>query len=108
MTAPPAPSPSLAGATDLPHAKGLRMPLAAKLAIALIGLVTLVLIVNGAINLWLSYNEAKSSAISVQQEKARAAAERIGQFVSEIESQMGWTNRAEWRRVPPEQQRYDF
>src|SRR3954467_14397249 len=84
------------------------MPLAAKLAIALIGLVTLVLIVNGAINLWLSYTEAKSSAISVQQEKARAAAERIGQFVAEIESQMGWTTRAEWRRVPPEQQRYDF
>ncbi|MGC8200769.1 hypothetical protein, partial [Salmonella enterica] len=25
-----------------------------------------------------------------------------------IESQIGWTTRAEWRRVSPEQQRYDF
>ncbi|WP_299559174.1 GAF domain-containing protein [Enterovirga sp.] len=84
------------------------MPLAAKLAAALIGLVTLVLLVNGAINLWLSYQEAKTAAVSVQQEKAHAAAERIGQFVAEIENQMGWTTRAEWRRVPLEQQRYDF
>jgi type VI protein secretion system component VasF len=67
VAAPPA-SPSLAGTPARPHTKRLRMPLAAKLAVALVGLVTLVLIVNGAINLWLSYNEAKSSAISVQQE----------------------------------------
>jgi signal transduction histidine kinase len=88
--------------------KRLRLPLAGKLGLALVGLVTLVLLVNGVINLWLSYDEAKSAAVRIQQEKAQAAAERIGQFVSEIENQMGWTTRAEWRRVPLEQQRYDF
>jgi hypothetical protein len=46
--------------------------------------------------------------VRVQQEKAHAAAERIDQFVSEIESQIGWTTRQEWRRLPLEQQRYDF
>ena len=84
------------------------MPLALKLAAAVIGLVILVLLVNGALNLWLSYEEAKRAALEVQHEKAEAAADRIDQFVSEIESQIGWTTRAEWRRVGREQQRYDF
>ncbi|MDB5558251.1 MAG: multi-sensor signal transduction histidine kinase [Enterovirga sp.] len=91
-----------------PHAAGRRIPLSLKLAIALIGLVTLVLLINGAVNLWLNYGEAKRAAVQVQGEKAQAAAERVNEFVSEIESQIGWTTRAEWRRVSLEQQRYDF
>jgi hypothetical protein len=87
---------------------GRRLPLAAKLAIALVGLVTLVLVTNGAVNLWLNYGEAKRAAVGVQQEKAQAAAERVDGFISDIENQIGWTTRAEWRRVPLEQQRYDF
>src|SRR3954464_7514348 len=83
-----------------PVRKRIRMSLGVKLAVALVGLISLVLLVNGAINLWLSYREAKSAAISVQGEKAQAAAERLSQFVSEIESQIGWTTRAEWRHLP--------
>ena len=112
MTGTPAtPSPAPPGPDREPPAPArgrARMPLALKLGMALVGLVSLVLIVNGAINLWLSYREARSAAIGVQTEKAQAAAERIVGFVSEIESQMGWTTRAEWRRVPLEQQRYDL
>ncbi|MBV9569071.1 MAG: HAMP domain-containing protein, partial [Hyphomicrobiales bacterium] len=85
-----------------------RFPLTLKLAAALVGLVVLVLLVNGAINMWLSYGEAKSAALGVQQEKAQAAAQRVGEFVGEIENQIGWTTRLEWSRVPLEQQRYDF
>src|SRR5918997_2963314 len=85
-----------------------KVPLALKFAAAFVGLVTLVLLVNGAVNLWLSYEEAKRAALQVQQEKAHAASERIDQFVSEIESQIGWTTRQEWRRIGLEQQRYDF
>ena len=85
-----------------------RMALSWKLAIALVGLVVFVLVVNGAVNMWLSYGEAKSAALQVQQEKAQAAAERVQQFVAEIENQIGWTTRVEWSRVPLEQQRYDF
>jgi len=85
-----------------------RFPLTVKLAAALVGLVVLVLLVNGAINMWLSYGEAKSAALGVQQEKAQAAAQRVGEFIGEIENQMGWTTRLEWSRVPLEQQRYDF
>ena len=85
-----------------------RMALALKFALALIGLVTFVLVVNGLINVWLSYDEAKRSSVRVQREKAQAAAERIDLFVSGIEQQIGWTTRAEWARVPVEQRRYDF
>jgi len=82
--------------------------LARRFARALIGLVAASLTVNGAINMWLSYDEATASAVGVQREKAIAAAERVAQFVGEIESQVGWTTRAEWARVPADQRRYDF
>ncbi|KQO56447.1 ATPase [Methylobacterium sp. Leaf86] len=75
---------------------------------ALVGLVTLVLFINGGVNLWLNYEEAKRNAVQVQDEKAQAAAERVNEFISEIENQIGWTTRAEWRRVPLLQQSYDF
>jgi signal transduction histidine kinase len=85
-----------------------RMSLALKLGIALVTLVSLILIVNGGISVWVGYNEAKAAALRVQKEKAQAAAERVNGFVSDIENQIGWTTRAEWRRIAVEQQRYDF
>jgi two-component system NtrC family sensor kinase len=101
-----------AGAPDAPGQgrppKRFRLKLSAKFAVAFVGLVTLVLLINGVVDLSLNYQDAKRTAIEVQREKAHAAAERVEAFVSEIESQVGWTTRAEWRRVSPEQQRYDF
>ena len=85
-----------------------RMSLALKLAIALVSLVSLILVVNGGISVWVGYREARTAALRVQKEKAQAAAERVNGFVSDIENQIGWTTRAEWRRVGVEQQRYDF
>jgi signal transduction histidine kinase len=91
-----------------PSRRAWRAPLAAKLAAALIGLVVLVLVVNGAINTWLGYEKAKSAALDVQEEKARSAAVRVGEFLVDIETQIGWTTGAEWRFAKPDQQRYDF
>lgn len=85
-----------------------RLPLAVKIGVALVGLVVMVLLVNGAVNVWLSYGQGTRAALEIQQEKAQAAAERVSQFVTEIENQIGWTTRVEWSRIPPEQQRYDF
>ncbi len=82
--------------------------LARRFARAFVGLVAIALAVNGAISMWLSYEEATASAVGVQREKALAAAERVAQFIGEIEGQIGWTTRAEWARVPAEQRRYDF
>jgi signal transduction histidine kinase len=85
-----------------------RKSLALKLGLALVGLVTLILVVNGIVSIWLGYNQAKAVALRVQNEKAQSAAERVNGFVSDIENQIGWTTRAEWARVGVEQQRYDF
>jgi two-component system, NtrC family, sensor kinase len=82
--------------------------LARRFALALVGLVAAALLANGAVNMWLSYEEATASAVRVQREKALAAAERVAQFVGAIESQMGWTTRAEWARVGTDQRRYDL
>jgi two-component system, NtrC family, sensor kinase len=82
--------------------------LARRFARALVGLVAFALLANGAVNMWLSYEEATASAVSVQQEKALAAAERVAQFVGALEGQMGWTTGAEWARVSNDQRRYDL
>ena len=105
---PPAVAPGTAAASPSQSRRAWRLPLAAKLAAALIGLVALVLMINGAINTWLNANQAKSAALEVQQEKARSAAVRVGEFLADIETQLGWTTGAEWRFAKPEQQRYDF
>ncbi|MCJ2135063.1 ATP-binding protein [Methylobacterium sp. J-026] len=101
-------SPVTATRPPKPGRKPFHLPLSGKFAVAFVGLVTLVLLINGAVDLTLNYQEAKQNAITVQREKAQGAAERVEAFVSEIENQIGWTTRAEWRRVSPEQQRYDF
>ena len=98
-------------AHDIPsgavHKRG-RLSLAQKFAVAFLGLVAAVLLINGAIDMWLTYRDARVQAVLVQQEKADAAAERVAQFIAEIEQQLGWTTRPEWALVSLEQRRYDF
>ncbi len=84
------------------------LSLAQRLTLAFLGLVTAVLLVNGSISMWFAYQEATAAAVRVEQEKADAAADRVAQFVAELEQQIGWTTRADWSRVSVEQRRYDF
>ena len=89
-------------------ARAWRTPLAMKFAAALIGLVVLVLLVNGVINTWLAYDQIRRAALMVEEEKASSAAVRVGEFLTEIVNQLGWTTGAEWRHAQSAQQRYDF
>ncbi|MBP0463487.1 HAMP domain-containing protein [Roseomonas sp. PWR1] len=84
------------------------LSLAQRLTLAFLGLVGAVLLVNGSISMWFAYREATEAAVRVEQEKADAAADRVAQFIAELEQQIGWTTRADWARVPMEQRRYDF
>src|SRR6516162_7449165 len=87
---------------------GPRRRLFAKYGFALVGLVSLVLLVNGLLDVWFSYGEARDAAIRLQREKADAAAQRIGDFIAEIEKQIGWTTATQWASSPIDQRRFDY
>jgi hypothetical protein len=65
------------------------------------------LLTNGLSELWFSYQEHKTSLIRIQREQAEAAAAKIGQFIKEIESQVGWTTQLPWSAGTIDQRRFD-
>jgi len=79
-----------------------------KYVLLIVGLVSLVLLINSALDFWFAYDENKTALYRIQQEKAASAAQRIGQFVDEIERQLGWTTAPQWAASPLEQRRFDY
>jgi signal transduction histidine kinase len=70
--------------------------------------VAVVLIGNGALDVWFSYKEAKQALVGIQQEKAESASQRIAAFIAEIERQIGWTTHAQWSAGSVDQRRFDY
>src|ERR1700746_457597 len=56
-----------------------------------VAVVCLAVLPNGFFDVFSYYQEHKASLIRIQREQAEAAAAKIGQFIKEIESQLGWT-----------------
>ncbi len=81
-----------------------------KYAILFVSLVSGALLVSGLLETYFSYQENKTALVSLQREKADAAASRIDQFISEIEDQIGWTTQALFlpQGAALEQRRLDF
>ena len=69
--------------------------------------VAVALIVNGLIETWFSYQEQRALLIRMQRQQAESAAERIGQFVKEIESQMGWLTQLPWSSSTLDEWQFD-
>jgi signal transduction histidine kinase len=72
-----------------------------------LAVVCIALLTNGASEIWFSYQEHKTSLIRIQREQAEAAAAKIGQFIKEIESQVGWTTQLPWSAGTIDQRRFD-
>src|SRR6516165_5220011 len=72
-----------------------------------VAVVSLALVANGAFDVYFSYQEQKAALVRIQREQAEAAAGKIGQFISEIESQVGWTTQLPWSASTLEQRRFD-
>jgi signal transduction histidine kinase/CheY-like chemotaxis protein/HAMP domain-containing protein len=72
-----------------------------------VAVVTIALLSNGIFDVVFYYQEHKASLIRIQREQAEAAAAKIGQFVKEIESQLGWTTQLPWSAGSIEQRRFD-
>ena len=62
-----------------------------KYVVFFVVLVSGALVTSGALEIYFSYQENKAALVQLQREKALAAANRIEQFVKEIERQIGWT-----------------
>ena len=66
------------------------------------------LMINGAIDVWRSWQQTKALMASVQREKAEVAVLRLDSFVGEIERQIGWVAYAQFASLPADQRRYDY
>jgi len=73
----------------------------------LVAVVVLALFANGAFEIWFSYQEHKASLIGIQREQAESAASKIEQFITEINSQVGWTTQLPWSDSTLDQRRFD-
>ena len=82
-------------------------PLFRKYVALFLAVVCVALLSNGIFEIVFSYREHKASLIRIQREQAEAAANKIGQFITEIESQVGWTTQLPWSAGTIDQRRFD-
>src|ERR1700688_3119473 len=93
--------------SDASVPRKLRSRLFLKYAALFVAVVCVALVTNGLFEIWVSYREHKDALIEIQDEQAEAAAAKIGQFIKEIESQVGWTTQLLWSVGTIEQRRFD-
>lgn len=87
--------------------RGIRTGLFTKYVALFVAVVAIALLANGLFEVFFYYREHKASLIRVQHEQAEAAAAKIGQFVKEIENQLGWTTQLPWSAASLEQRGFD-
>src|SRR4029450_10425023 len=78
-----------------------------KYVVLFVAVVCIALVTNGLFEIWFFYQEHKRSLIRIQREQAEAASGKIGQFVKEIEAQLGWTTQLPWIGATLAQRRID-
>jgi hypothetical protein len=69
--------------------------------------VCVALLSNGFFEIIFSYRGHTDALVRIQSEQAEGAAEKIGQFIKEIENQMGWTTQVAWSAAEIEQRKFD-
>jgi GAF domain-containing protein/sensor histidine kinase YesM len=72
-----------------------------------VAVVAVALLSNGIFEVFFYYREHKAALIRIQHEQAEAAAAKIGQFIKDIESQLGWTTQLPWSAKSIEDRRFD-
>ncbi len=92
--------------TGSPDTK-IRSRLFTKYVALFVAVVAVALLSNGIFEVFFYYREHKAALIRIQHEQAEAAAAKIGQFIKEIESQLGWTTQLPWSAKSIEDRRFD-
>jgi signal transduction histidine kinase len=77
-----------------PHAR--RGRLFRKYAAMFVAVVCLALVTNGLSDIWFSYQELKALLVRIQRSQVDGAADKITQFLKEIESHLGWATQLPW------------
>jgi signal transduction histidine kinase/CheY-like chemotaxis protein len=72
-----------------------------------VSVVCAALLAHGLFGIWFSYQDNKASFIRIQREQAELAAVKIGQFIKEIEGQLGWMMQLPSSSVTSEERRFD-
>ena len=104
-------SPGAAGSSGKAHSRMgasiVRSRLFIKYTVLFVAVIVLALLANGAFEVLFSYQEHKGSLINIQQQQAVAAADKIEEFITQIESQVGWTTQLPWTDGTLDQRRFD-
>ena len=85
----------------------IRSRLFTKYVALFVAVVAVALLSNGIFEVFFYYREHKAALIRIQHEQAEAAAAKIGQFIKEIESQLGWTAQLPWSAKSIDDRRFD-
>jgi signal transduction histidine kinase len=103
-----APGPDRLGvAAAVSRASIVRSRLFVKYVALFVAVVVLALVANGIFEVWFSYREHKSALIDIQHQQAQAAADKIEEFITQIDSQVGWTTQLPWTDGTLDQRRFD-
>jgi GAF domain-containing protein len=106
-------SPAMAASPDAGAAAAgasgtkIRSRLFTKYVALFVAVVAVALLSNGIFEVFFYYREHKAALIRIQHEQAEAAAAKIGQFIKEIESQLGWTAQLPWSAKSIDDRRFD-
>ena len=73
----------------------------------LVVVVSVALLANGVTEIAFFYKERESQILMFQGAQADDAATKIGQFIQEIQSQLGWTTQLPWSAGTIDQRRFD-
>src|SRR5882724_8127614 len=98
---------AVAAPVEAPSATKIRSRLFTKYVALFVAVVGVALLSNGIFEVFFYYREHKAALIRIQHEQAEAAAAKIGQFIKEIESQLGWTTQLPWSASSLENRRFD-
>ncbi|HUI15504.1 MAG TPA: GAF domain-containing protein [Xanthobacteraceae bacterium] len=85
----------------------LRSRLFIKYVALFVSVVVLALVANGAFEVWFSFQEQKTALTNLQHQQAVAAADKIEEFITQIQSQLGWTTQLPWTNGTLDQRRFD-
>ena len=103
----PAPASAVGGGPSGPGASILGSRLFIKYVALFVSVVVLALVANGAFEVWFSFQEQKAALTNLQHQQAESAADKIEEFVTQIQSQLGWTTQLPWTSGTLDQRRFD-